>query len=65
MEADLGSLEAGKLADLIVLEEDPIKNPRNFEFVRYAMVGGRFFDALSKNEIAGEKRQSKPSWFQH
>jgi hypothetical protein len=28
------------------------------------MVGGRLFDALSMNEIAGEKLQRKPFWFQ-
>lgn len=64
MEADLGSLEAGKLADLIVLEQNPLENLRSSELVRYVMVGGRLFDALSMNEIAGEKRQRKPFWFQ-
>ncbi len=64
MEADLGSLEVGKLADLIVLEENPLDNLRSSELVRYVMVGGRIFDALSMNEIAGEKRQRKPFWFQ-
>ena len=64
MEADLGSLEAGKLADLIVLEENPLENLRNSELVRYVMVGGRLFDALSMNEVAGEKLQRKPFWFQ-
>ncbi len=64
MEADLGSLEAGKLADLIVLDENPLENLRNSELVRYVMVGGRIFDALSMNEIAGEKLQRKPFWFQ-
>ena len=64
MEADLGSLEVGKLADLIVLEENPLDNLRSSELVRYVMVGGRIFDALSMNELAGEKRQRKPFWFQ-
>ena len=64
MEADLGSLEAGKLADLIVLDENPLENLRNSELVRHVMVGGRIFDALSMNEIAGERRQRKPFWFQ-
>ncbi len=64
MEADLGSLEAGKLADLIVLEENPLENLRSSELVRYVMVGGRIFDALSMNELAGEKLQRKPFWFQ-
>lgn len=64
MEADLGSLEAGKLADLIVLDENPLENLRSSELVRYVMVGGRIFDALSMNEVAGDKLQRKPFWFQ-
>ncbi len=63
MDADLGSLEPGKLADLIVLEENPLENLRSSEHVRHVMVGGRLFDALSMNEIAGEKQQRKPFWF--
>ena len=64
MDADLGSLEAGKLADLIVLEQNPLENLRSSEIVRYVMIGGRIFDAVSMNEIAGEKEQRKPFWFQ-
>ena len=64
MDADLGSLEAGKLADLIVLEQNPLENLRSSELVRYVMIGGRIFDAVSMNEIAGEKEQRKPFWFQ-
>ena len=41
-----------------------LDNPRSSELVFYVMVGGRIFDALSMNEIAGEKRQRKPFWFQ-
>lgn len=46
----IGSLEVGKLADLIVLDKDPSENIRNTESIRYVMVNGRLFDADTMNE---------------
>jgi hypothetical protein len=40
-EADLGSLEPGRLADLIVVEGDPLRDLTALGRVRYTMVGGR------------------------
>ena len=34
---DLGSLEGGKLADLIVLDGDPLADLRNTNTIRYVM----------------------------
>ncbi len=47
-EADLGSIEAGKLADVIAVEGDPLANIRLLEDVRFVMKGGEVFrSALS------------------
>jgi imidazolonepropionase-like amidohydrolase len=64
LDHDLGSLEAGKLADLIVLDQDPLVDLRNSESVRYTMVGGRLFDAWTMNELGNHPRERGTFWFE-
>ena len=51
LDAYIGSLEVGKLADLLVMDQNPLDNIRNTESIRYTMVNGRLFDAETMNEI--------------
>ncbi len=48
---DLGSLEPGKMADLIVLDRDPLVNIRNSNSVSMVMVNGRLFDGGTLDEV--------------
>ena len=52
---DIGSLEVGKLADLIVLDENPLEDIRNTEFVIYTMINGRLYDTKTMNEIGNHQ----------
>ena len=64
LDHDIGSLEPGKLADLIVLDANPLENLRNTHAVHYTMVNGRLYDAATMNEIGNHPHARKPFFFQ-
>jgi imidazolonepropionase-like amidohydrolase/Tol biopolymer transport system component len=51
MDDQIGSLEKGKLADLVVMDKNPLEDIRNTEAIRYVMVNGRLFDAETMDQI--------------
>jgi imidazolonepropionase-like amidohydrolase len=63
MAKDIGSLEAGKLADLIVLDANPLENIRNSEKVAQVMLGGRLYDAATLNQLAPVAAKRPAYWW--
>ena len=60
---DVGSIEAGKLADLVVLNADPSADIRNSDKVDKVMIGGRFYDAGTLNEeVTGTRKRLPYYW---
>ncbi|WP_341224515.1 amidohydrolase family protein [uncultured Arcticibacterium sp.] len=62
MEEEIGSLEKGKLADLIVLDKNPLENIRNSNSVIWTMVNGRLYESNTLNE-KGNYDKSKGVFF--
>jgi adenine deaminase len=62
MDEWIGSIQSGKLADLIVLDKNPLENIAHTESIRYTMVNGRLYDADQMNEIGNYSKQ-RPSFY--
>jgi imidazolonepropionase-like amidohydrolase/Tol biopolymer transport system component len=64
MDHQLGSIESGKLADLIVIDGNPLQDIRSSDKVIYTMVNGRLYDADTMNEIGLRQRNRVPFEFE-
>ncbi len=54
---DIGSLKKGKLADLIVMDKNPLEDIKNSESIIYTMINGRLYDTDTMNEIGNEPKE--------
>ncbi|BFT31643.1 amidohydrolase family protein [Alteromonas sp. D210916BOD_24] len=61
---DLGSIEKGKLADLVVIDGDVLSDIRKSEFVEYTVLNGRVYEAATMNEV-GSKKTRQPFFFEN
>lgn len=62
LDGDLGSLEPGKLADLIVMDRNPLVNLRNSNSIKYVMKNGRLYEGESMDEVWPRQRKTLPPY---
>jgi len=53
---DTGSIRVGKLADFLVLRENPLENIRNTDSIEYVVKGGIVWEGDTLDEVWPEKR---------
>ena len=64
MDDEIGSLKAGKLADLLVLDKNPLEDIRNSEFIKYTMINGRLYDSETMHEVGNYNKKHTPFYFE-
>ncbi|GIU20406.1 amidohydrolase family protein [Shewanella sp. MBTL60-007] len=68
MDHQIGSIKEGKLADLIVIDGNPLDDIRVTDRVTYTMVNGKLFNAETMDQLNGGSKnrgqQRKPFFFE-
>lgn len=61
---DIGTIEEGKLADLLILDDNPLDDIRNTESIDHVMKNGRLYNGDNLYEEWPRERATGPLWFQ-
>ena len=64
VDQDLGSIEVGKLGDLVVLEHNPLEDLSHTTSLKYVVKGGDVFEAQTLRQVWPQERELPQPWWQ-
>ena len=63
LSVDIGSLELGKLADLVIVDGDVLADIRQSDRIHRVMLNGRLYNPATMNEVGAHPKARKPFFF--
>jgi imidazolonepropionase-like amidohydrolase len=64
LDGDLGSLEPGKLADLVILDANPLDDIHNTQSLHWVLQNGRVYDAMTLDQLGNHPQKRLPFFWQ-
>lgn len=65
LDSDLGTIEEGKLADLLILNSNPLDNIRNTKDLEFILKNGYMYEAETLNEVFPSQKKLPAFWWQN
>lgn len=64
LDQDLGTLEVGKLGDLVILNSNPLDDIKNSKDISHVMFNGRLYEGNTLDEIHPQQKKMEKLWWQ-